>query len=169
MLSKAVFLIVFLWSVSCANGQQVLGCAELRISDLGDSTAPSTQGLLATALATGNTNPSVQLLQFNTVCLSQGSVRDRYLSVSVVVRYRRDGMEATAQVEFQCQNNETWIFPVQFSAFLNPSVTLSTALRTDCVACIPQEDIYLYVTIEEHCAGEDDSESRVSNNVIMSL
>ena len=141
MLSKAVSLIVLIWSVSCANGQQVLGCAELQIGDLGDSTAPSAQGLLATALAraeSGSTNPSVQVLQFNTVCLSQVSVRDRYLSVSVVVRYRRDGMEATAQVEYQCQINETsWIFPMQFSTSLNPNATLSTALRTDCFVCEP--------------------------------
>ena len=158
MLSKAVFLIVFLWSVSCTNGQQVLDCAELQIGDLGSSTAPSAQGLLATALARtepGNTNPSVQVLQFNTVCLSQGSVRDRYSSVSVVVSYRRDGMEATAQVEYLCQHGE-WIFPMQFSASLNPNATLSTALRTDCLACSPPGNTFV-VTPEEHCAGEDDS------------
>ena len=140
------------------------GCAELQIGDLGSSTAPSAQGLLATALARaepGNTNPSVQVFQFNTVCLSQGSVKDRYTSVSVVVRYRKDGMEDTAQVEYFCQNGE-WIFPMQFSASLNPNVTLSTSLRTDCLTCQPQETTF-NVTPEEHCAGtyvEDDSKSR---------
>ena len=145
---------------SSANGQQVLGCAELQIGDLGNSTVPSAQGLLATALARaepGNRNPSVQVLQFNTVCLSQVSVRDRYTSVSVVVRYRRDDMEATAQVEYSCPANGEWIFLMEFSASLNPNTTLNTALRTDCFVCEPPRESTFNVTPVEHCRGEDDS------------
>ena len=153
-----VFLVVLIWSVSCANGQQVLGCPELQIGDLGDSTAPSAQGLLAIALAKAagpeNATLSIQVLQFNTVCLSQGSVRDRYSSVSVVMRYRRDGMEATAQAEYQCQNGE-WMFPMQFRASLNSNATLSTALRTDCFFCDSPGNTF-NITPVEHCAGKDD-------------
>ena len=75
-LKNLILFALLLLLESSVNGQQVLGCAELQIGDLGDSTPPSAQGLLATALArteSGNTNPSVQVLQFNTVCLSQGS------------------------------------------------------------------------------------------------
>ena len=143
---------------SVVIGQQVFGCAELQIGDLGSSIAPSAQGLLAIAVAKAaepeNANLSVQVLQFNTVCLSQGSVRDRYTAVSVVVRYRRDGREDTAQVEYQCRNGE-WISSPELRASLSPNATLSTALRTDCLACQPLRST-LYVTPEEHCAGEED-------------
>ena len=65
-------------------------CSELQISDLGDTGAESQTGLLADTLRVlggDSTNCAVQILEFNTVCLSQGALKDTYTRTSVVVRW----------------------------------------------------------------------------------
>ena len=76
-------------------------------------------------------------------------------------------MEATAQVEYSCQNGE-WIFSSQFRASSNPNTTLSTALRTDCLLCQPPGST-LIVTPEEHCRGEEIVSQEFLCYCIMSL
>ena len=134
--------------VASANGQTE--CTELQASDL------STDMLVSTiAMAIGEaSNPSIRILEINTVCLAQGAVRGRYRSTSVVVRYARENVgEVIAQVEYQCSNNGVWSFssPVVDT---NPMATLTTALRSDCIICIsPVSAQTVPVTDTEHCAG----------------
>ena len=108
-----MFVLVALLSFLCAVNSQ--DCSELQISDLGNTTSESQTGLLADTLRVlggDSTNPAVQILEFNTVCLSQGALKDTYTRTSVVVRYTADGDEATSQVEYKCTDG-MWEVPTQ--------------------------------------------------------
>ena len=136
-------------------------CAMLQESELGDTTALSNTGLLADALAalTGDTFLSYQLLEFNTVCLGQGSVRDTYRSISLIVRYvDLGGTESMMQLHFQCRSGAWNIVADGFGTAANAVTaaggTLTTALRTDCFLCLdPSLAPAGQVSVEEHCLG----------------
>ncbi len=125
----------------------------LQDSQLGNTSLLSTEGLLAETLqmASGEAgHPSFQILETNTVCLGQGTVRDAYRSVSVVVKYRSSGgVEEIVQVEYQCINGE-WGFDTP-SLTNNPEGNLTTALRTDCALCIAPDQSPGSVSEGEHC------------------
>ena len=148
--------LLLLWVlVVSANGQTE--CTELQARDLGPTTALSSTGLLAStigATAGEASNPNIQILEINTVCLAQGAVRDRYRSSSVVVRYRRENVgEVIAQVEYQCANG-VWDSGSSPVVNINPTATLTTPLRSDCIICIsPVLAQTVSVTDTEHCAG----------------
>ena len=146
-------LVILLALLSVTNGQ--LGCPELQSSDLGDTTAESTVGLLADTLMSFNmlaANPSVQILESNSVCLSQGS-KDKYLSTSVVVRYTADGTESTSQVEYQCTDG-AWAPDDTVFIDNSPAVTLTTPVRADCFLCVsPESAASLPAITAEHCLG----------------
>ena len=148
--SALVILLALLSSTSATNGQ---GCPELQSSDLGDTTAASTVGLLADTLMSVNmlaANPSVQILESNTVCLSQGPLKDTYTYTSVVVRYTADGNEATSQVEFECIGGRgEWMTGSAVES--SPEATLTTALKTECILCFNPGEAS--TSIIEHCIG----------------
>ena len=135
---------------STTKGQD---CPKLNSSsDLGNTTASSTVGLLADILAAvdGGANPSVQILEFNTVCLSQGILQDTYTSTSVVVRYRGgDGNESTVQVEYECSAG-MWDLSNQLAIDTMPIANLTTPVKTTCALCrhSPQT-----APGTEHCTG----------------
>ena len=135
---------------------QTTDCSMLEDSQLGNTSALSTEGLLAAALRaqSGDANVSLQILEANTVCLGQGTVRDAYHSVSVVVRYREvNDTEQLVQVEYQCTNGE-WGFGNESSASTIPEGNVTTALRRDCSLCIEPDlspDGGMQVSAEEHC------------------
>ena len=141
---------VVLTCAPTANGQD---CQILQISDLGDTTTPSSTGLLPASILRNGSPPLLQIHQLNIVCLSQGSVRDTYGSTSVVVHFfdeQRDS-NSTYQVEYRCENG-TWRFE---TLILFPTATLATQLRVDCAICInPMATQTFDVTEDEHCAGE---------------
>ena len=152
-------LLLLMISLPLVANSQV--CSELQSSDLGDTTAASTVGLLADTLMSVNMlaeNPSVQILESNTVCLSQGSVKDTYTYVSVVVRYTADGNESTLQVSYMCSAG-TWVST--FGTYVvenNPVANFTTPLRTDCILCIdpavaPATVVNL-ITEVEHCTSK---------------
>ena len=143
-----VILLALLSSPSATNGQ---GCPELQSSDLGDTTAASTVGLLADTLMSVNgltANPSVQILESNTVCLSQAPLKDTYTYTSVVIRYTADGNEVTSQVEFKCIEGE-WMTGSTVES--SPEATLTTALKTECILCFNPGEAS--TSIIEHCIG----------------
>ena len=128
-------------------------CSELQISDLGNTTSESQTGLLADTLRVlggDSTNRAVQILEFNTVCLSQGALKDTYTRTSVVVRYTADGVEATSQVEYQCIDG-VWEIPNTGTPAIenSPIANLTTPVRTDCILCSSSG----IITDVEHCAG----------------
>ena len=156
VLQALVILLALLYSPSATNGQ---GCPELQSSDLGGTTAASKVGLLADILMRFNglaANPSVRILESNTVCLSQAPLRDRYLSTSVVVRYIADGTESTSQVEFTCTAG-AWAPDVSNgNVFIDnsPAATLTTPARADCFLCVsPESAASLPAITTEHCLG----------------
>ena len=149
--------LLLLWVlVASANGQTE--CTELQAGDLGSTTALSNSGLLTStigATAGEASNPNIQILEINTVCLAQGAVRGRYRSTSVVVRYMRENVgEVVAQVEYQCSNG-MWGFGSSPTVDTSLTATLTTPLRTDCIICIhPDLAFTVAVTDTEHCAGK---------------
>ena len=159
-----------------AQASSIGDCAELQSGDLGNITAPSPIGLLADTLrianedidgsGSGNGSGSddtindlhVQILESNVVCLSQGSVKNTYSTVSVVIRYTAGGIESTSQVEYECSRTDSGpVWGVSNPVVVNDSLiaTLTTPMRTDCSRCIngiaagPSSNI----TEVEHCSG----------------
>lgn len=132
-------------------------CSMLEPSQLGNTTEVSDSGFVASALgATGDGTPSVQIVASNTVCLGQGTLRGSYRSISLIVRIRRsDNTEENVQLHLQCENGQwstnNFGFIAQ-SISNNPAGNLSTALRTDCIACVSPV-IAKEVSSEEHCLG----------------
>ena len=150
--SKFWRLLIVLWSSSLAiHGQD---CPELQIGDLGSTDTATSDGLLALTLVSLSSGQSpsvlVQILELNTVCLSQGALNETYTRTSVVVRYTADGVEATSQVEYQCTNG-VWEIPSTGNPTIedSPTATLTTPVRTDCILCSSSGP----VTAAEHCSG----------------
>lgn len=145
-------LLVFSVLLYVATGQN---CPIVTPDDLGNTTTPSTNGLLPTSLAVlfGTAPPSIQILQANVVCLAQGSIKYTYRTISLVVRYLRaaDMMEAIVQVEYQCMGVQWQVL----STTLNPVATLmTTALRSDCSLCLGPLVSTAVPVDETHCAGK---------------
>lgn len=157
LLLKAHSLILLVLCIS-ASGQNGLNCAELELSDLGDTTDLSSTGLLADTLISnsGESGIMIRVIQPNIVCLSQGDFRDTYRTVSVIVEYcsATENMTIIVQVEYQCTGG-VWGFGSQPSLISNPTGTLTTAQRTDCFLGIDPAMAPVTVTLtqDEHCAG----------------
>ena len=153
-------LLAISWLLVTARGQD--DCAMLQESQLGDTTGLSGTGLLADALSfqTGDATLTYQLLEFNTVCLAQGSVSDTYRSTSLIVRFRDSGgTESTMQLHYQCVDGawNTAANGIQSSSNAATAAggTLTTALRTNCFLCLdPSLAPADVVSTEEHCIGK---------------
>lgn len=147
-LKLSALLLVLLVSSSSVSGQT--DCSQIVITELGDTAAPSGNGLLADALrATGAVNVLVQILRINIVCEAQGSVRDLYRSTSVVVEYT-DGATTTVQVECQCLGG---MWGLASPVTMNPVADLTTPKRRDCILCA---DPFLStgpIFLDSHCLG----------------
>ena len=148
-------LLLWVFLVASTNGQDNR-CPRLQASDLGSTASLSNTGLLARtigATAGESSNPPIQILQVNTVCLGQSQVRDRYRSTSVVVSYMRGGAQVTAQVEYQCDPNGIWSFGSDPVVDISPVATLMTPTTANCILCI--DPVTLTEASEiEHCAGQ---------------
>ncbi len=148
--------VVLALSLPAVRGQGE-DCPMLLESELGDTTAVTGTGLLADALSlSGDAGTIVQLLQFNIVCLAQGTVRDTNRSLSLIAEYRdAGGTVATTQLHLQCVGG-TWStnnFGSSSTAASTPTNgTLTTTLRTDCFLCLnPSQG---GPEGEHHCRGE---------------
>lgn len=149
------FLLRVLWLSFLGVHGETTDCPMLQESQLGNTSMLSSEGLLAAALLaqSGVADVSLQILESHTVCLGQGAKRDRYRSVSLMVRYAEwsNGTEKTVQVEYQCSSGE-WGFGNQTSVTSKPEGNLTTPLRTDCSLCIkPGRLGGVEVSAEEHC------------------
>ena len=132
-------------------------CSLLTTSDLGNVNAPSTSGLLSDILAaeSNGSNPSVQILQKNIVCLSQGLNAGEFVTTSVVVNYLRmsDNMTATLQIDLTCSNG-MWVFRSNLIVEHNPIASITTATRSNCIICIhPSVALTVNTSMLEHCGG----------------
>ena len=133
-------------------------CAMLQESQLGNTTALSTEGLLAEALVISGGDadlPSVQILDHNFVCLAQGRVRDTFRSVSVVVKYKKsDDVELEVQIDFRCTEEEWVVNTNAVGVTHNPEANLTTPLRTDCFFC-SSDPLHFDFSPTEHCLSKD--------------
>lgn len=144
----------------------VTDCPILQAAELGSNTSSVATGLLAEALSSQGQGGAgtYQLVDFNIVCLAQGSGKDLYRMVSVIVSYIRDSTTpATTQFHYECVNNQ-WSISVFGSPEHSVSRTalvgtLTTMVRRDCQFCL---DDFLVTSAAEHCAGKNSSYSYYS-------
>lgn len=153
----AVLTLVLL---SACSAQSPDDCSLLKASDLGNTTSYTNEGLLALTLNIVDRQGAdirYQLVDYNTVCLAQGSGRGLYRMVSVVASYMfldNGANGATvgnpSQFQFECKSNQ-WspsIFGNFEDAFSGvPGGNLNTPLRTDCRVCAELTQ----ATTAEHC------------------
>ncbi len=148
-------------------------CPQLEAGDLGTLNTTSTDGLISTALTTGqgSQRPDVQLHSFNTVCLATTRFRDTYRFTSVVANYTcsrtahaicNEAIPRVSQFDFQCVDMSgapTWITNVfgseQFVVSDPADGNLDTPLRTDCAFCVnPLQLSSFVVDNTTHCLRE---------------
>ena len=151
---KVIFLLLL--ATATANGQYS-DCSMLEASELGDNSTLSDTGLLVDALnARSQATLTYQLLEFNTVCLAQGTIKDTYRSTSLVVRYRdSNNAESTGQLHLQCFNGD-WSevsFGGSDNAISTADGSLTTPTRRDCLVCASPA-FPIPVSTQEHCAGK---------------
>ena len=183
MINRSYAVLLAALTLAVLANTQAPECPLIVLPDeLGNATAPSTEGLVASAYVGGDSAglPLVQILDYRRVCLAAGKSPDRYRGVSVIVRYNCDGTgsltipapcrpNVTAQFEFQCIDSDgdggdppQW---VAFSTIVRNIVTFpadgdfGTPLRISCAVCVNPvegglEGLGLDVEVESHCVGE---------------
>ena len=156
MLHMAVvpIYLTFLWQ--CISSQTTTDCPIIQANNLGSTTSSTTSGLIVTALGfvLGDTG-TVQLVDYNVVCLAQGSMRDQYRMVSVIASYLFNGVMSLNQFHFQCIVN-SWSINVleNFDNSITMSTlvgTLSTPVKRDCRLCTDSTTTF---SAAEHCASK---------------
>ena len=158
-----LLLIAFL-SADIAWGQDQ--CSLIQASELN-----GTGGLIASSFLIGENQdePSIQLFEYQIVCLASGSARGTYRFTSVIANYSCNGVlcqggssgdfQFISQFEFRCVGGQ-WTFSSLEVALRTdaPDVvgSLSTSLRRDCSLCITPDAAVLLqagpVDNETHCA-----------------
>lgn len=117
-----------------------MNCPPLQDSQLGNTSMPSTEGLLAETLKAESGNAErepVQILGSNPVCLVQGTMRDTYQAISIVVRYLSNGVEMVLQAEYMCNDMEWGFGGSGVSLTHEVMATLNTTVLTNCSLCAP--------------------------------
>ena len=167
-LSRLAVSLILISVLSFARAQ--VDCPAFNVSDLGATDTITQGGLVGSALAAVNGDPSlpvsVQVHGSHIVCLRSGRTRDGYRGVSVIVKYACTGTpsECTgnsilSQFEFECAAG-TWTASVDGSAAniitTPPDGSLSTTLRTDCGVCVsPARSVFANITNNDnHCGCE---------------
>ena len=134
-------LVAILITLDHSSGQQ---CSMITQSDLGSSTAPSTSGLISSALLTISVenagSPFVQLFEYHVVCEAIAPTRGMYSYVSLIANYTVNSEFHMTQFDFGCTNRNEWDTLVDGS-FLSivtdpPDGSFSTVPRSDCRVCI---------------------------------
>ena len=147
----------------CLNGfiTPVCGqsCTKLTAEDLGNSTAPTANGLIAERLADDTPySVEVQLVQYNLVCEATAGMRGRYRHVSVVAEYYLNDSLTMSQFEFSCASGDVWGIVVSGSSentvTTPPDATLNSTLRRDCFLCLSPRRAGNNNNNSEHCSGK---------------
>ena len=140
--------------IALCNGQQ---CSMITQSDLGSVAAPSTNGLISSALTIGAenaANPLVQLLEYHVVCEVVAPTRGTYCYVSLVANYTVDFEFRTTQFDFGCTERNEWDTVVAGSSdsivMDPPDGSFDTIPRSDCGVCISPRR-YSDSDTETHC------------------
>ena len=160
--------------LSCTSVRGQNECPAIQESELGSTTTPGTSGLIADAVALGDSGsaPDILVLDSQTVCLAVGPTRDLYRYASVVVSFNCSGSldpgnalgistcggELTVQFDFECVAGPQWqaLTLVDDNVFNPADGSLTTSPRTDCSFCVdPAEagSFGLTVDMATHCAG----------------
>ena len=171
--SKMEFLFILAMLISAVNGQgcalgheqfeysEVSDCPVLDIEDLGSTDMPSTNGLLAAALAANGSQSSVLINSFFITCFAQGAVQDSYRYLSVVVMYSQapGDKELAVQMEVVCNQTRVWTYArADFDG--HPSLTSppdatdsNFKARKDCIICVRKNALDNLLINASHCAG----------------
>lgn len=166
--AMAVLFSLLCLTLALANRQAVAqSCNRITASDLGNETAPSSDGLIAEILGAAtppSPRPEVQLLRYNLVCEAAASSENRFRQVSVVAEYMLNDSTIVSQFEFGCRlvivggSESEWEIMVSGgidnTVTTPPSAMLNTTVRRDCAQCLSPMRSGTTHNNTEHCLGE---------------
>ena len=143
-----LLLSVYSFLAAGSNAQQ--GCGSIAGDDLGSSSAPSLQGLVAE-----NVGTAVQLQQFRIACEVTGGSRDTYSQTSVVVEFVSEGTVMKAQMEFACRSGQWTSLGSDAAITMPPDIDniLFTVRRRDCHQCVSPNTFGSSAPGNNHCLG----------------
>ena len=140
--------------VALASCQQ---CSMVTESDLGNTTTPSTNGLISDAFTVSGDNvpnPLVQLLAYHIVCQVVAPTRGMYRYFSVIANYTANGEFGSSQFDFGCNQQGEWSSVVagstDFAITTPPDGDFETTPRIDCGLCISPQQFSRSV-LDTHC------------------
>lgn len=150
--SSTLLSIAIVW-LTLAGSSCESNCPLIQGFDLGSTDdSPSAAGLIG---ATFSSAENVQIMNYKIVCLAQGTVRDAYRFVSIVVNYTYNGTERLSQFQFECQSGN-WSANLSGSLLYArtdpPDASLETILRKDCVQCVDPSQLSS-ANNSQHCVG----------------
>ena len=136
-------------------------CLPLSEENLGNTTTFSQAGLISMALTDNTIQPEVLLLDYNVVCIAQGTMKDRWRMVSGVAQYMVRGNQepVVKQFHFECESDGSgWTTTVLDSAdfvLTVPNATIDISNRTDCALCVSPDQLPGFgADNEHHCVGK---------------
>ena len=133
-------------------------CERIAASDLGSSSGPAEQGLIAERLSLESSEPvAVQLLRFHIVCEVIGLSEGRSRQVSLVADYSVNDVTTSSQFEFVCNNNIWELIPtfrLDNTVTTPPTATFATPPRTDCINCLSPNRAGSNTAGPNHCEGK---------------
>ena len=157
-LNRVQVLCVIYGALIWTNTRTVVGqggdCSPLEGTDLGDPDSFNQTGLIWAALP--SPQPALQVLDYNIVCIAQGTERGTWRMVSGVATYMLEGgMNSTVQFHFQCESDgSAWNTTVINSTVLtfspNFTATFDTLRRSDCALCVSPEQ-WPDADNDQHC------------------
>ena len=164
-----LLLFVIIVGLPIAVKSQLSDCSYLTLADLGSKSSLTQEGLLATSLNYYGSKEYLgnyyRILDFNVICLSQGSEKGKYGSASVIIAYFIQNATETDQriglFHFRC---------IDFNWTLNLITVIEKAVETSplinylgrtvnkkCWMCtVLNEDIET-MNIHDHCLGKYDN------------
>lgn len=146
-------------------------CPRLTTADIGNTTALSTEGLVAEFInpagdvPAGDRTELVRIMESMFVCEASGTMRDEISSVSFVVRYQtcprsnclpNNVQVRTEQFQFDCIASSNTFGEKLFGLATRtetPSVDLSSALLEQCGECTEPDGFTSGFIRDTHCRG----------------
>ena len=150
-----------------------LACSSLTVTDLGNTTAFSTTGLIPSTLVLGGEASSpvpVQISNYRILCDASGSMRGTSSYVSVLVQFQCDFSSGsgnlamcdgttmiTRQYQFSCGAGDMWTTNIfsstNYVQTLSPTATFSTTPSNQCRACVDDQQFPSNQNIDNttHC------------------
>lgn len=145
---------------------QLSDCSILTLSDLGSNGSFTQEGLLANSLNNYRSNNTLDyyywIFDFNIICLSQGSEKDKYTSTSVIIAYFvKDDKQTSHKIglfHFRCLD---YNWALNLITVVEKTVTTSAlahylnhTVKKMCWICTELIIDVATMNVEDHCLGK---------------